>query len=66
VPTDVPLKGKNTAATVDCLFRYEMCFRESKLIRRYTLRVWVVTTNQLMDILCVEGTWGLRADITGN
>jgi len=51
--TVVPLKVKNTAATVDCLFRYEMCFHTSKHIQRYTLHVRVGNIHQLKDILCV-------------
>jgi len=41
--TDVLLKVKNTTATLDCLFRYEMCFHQINHIMRYTLHVWVAT-----------------------
>jgi len=52
----VPLKVKSTAATVDGLFRYEMCFHTSKHIQRYTLHVRVGNIHQLMHILCVVRT----------
>jgi hypothetical protein len=53
---NVPLKDKNTASTVDCLFRNEICFHKSKHIKRYTLHVRVVTLYHLMGILCVVRT----------
>jgi len=53
--TDVTLKDKNTTATADCLFRYEMCFHKSRHIQRYTLHVRVGNIHQLMDILRVVG-----------
>jgi len=58
--TDVPLKVKSTAATVGCLFRYEMCFHRSKHIQRYTLHVRVASIHQLMEILCVVRRYGLH------
>jgi len=54
--TDVPLKVKNTAAAVDCLFKYEMCFHKSKHIKQYTLHVRVGTIHHLRDILFVVRT----------
>jgi hypothetical protein len=63
---NVPLKVKNTAATVDCLFKYEICFHLSKEVKQYTLHVREATIHDLTDILCSENVgsaWGYLEEL---
>jgi len=56
-------KFKSTAATVDCQFRYEMCFHTNKHIQLYKLHVKVGNIHQLIDIFYVGRMLGLHGDV---